>query len=201
MVLRDASAMSSLQRYLQLVNPGHVQCMTFCVPRPYLCGVYPSFGFELLMRVRLGCLCVHEHTSRYGRRNVDEADYVIGQTPCPACGASVESLAHFMFECPATTVFRNHMFTNVGGLNGGVQKLQQCLGMSCAQEKVARFVSCDFWKAVDDSGMHVPRFIAAFLEKAWRVRNQCKHGTTSGGVGDVSAAVQQRGADGSIARA
>jgi hypothetical protein len=24
-------------------------------PRPYLCGVHPSFGVELLMRVRLGC--------------------------------------------------------------------------------------------------------------------------------------------------
>jgi hypothetical protein len=43
----------------------------------------------------------------------------------------------------------------------------------------------------------VLRFIAAFMLKAWRVRNQCKHG---GGVGDVSAA-QQRGADGSNARA
>jgi hypothetical protein len=196
-VLRDASVMSSLQRYLQLVNPEHVQCMEFCAPRPYLRGMYPSFGFELLMRVRLGCLCVHEQTSRYGRRNMDEADNEAGQAPCPACGAPVESLAHFMFECHATTVFRDQMFANFCDLIGGDQKLQQCLGISCAREKVARFVSCDFWKDVDDAGMHVPRFIAAFLEKAWTVRNQCKHGRV---VGDVSAAMQ-RGADGNNARA
>ena len=198
MVVRDASVMSSLQRYLQHVNPEHVECMEFCAPRPYLCGVPPSFGFELLMRVRLGCLCVHEQTSRYSRRNVDESDDVLGQAPCPACGAPVESLAHFTFDCPATVVFRNQMYANFGDLSGGPQKLQQCLGVSCAQQKVARFVSCDFWTDIDADGVHVPRIIASFLEKAWNVRNQCKHG---GGGGGVVSAAMQRGADGVHARA
>jgi hypothetical protein len=198
MVSRDASVLSSLERYLQYVNPTHVQCMDFGAPRPYLCGVYPSFGFELLMRVRLGCLCVHEHTSRYGRRNVDESDDMLGQQPCPACRAPVESLAHFLFECPATTACRDQMYAQFGELPGGAQRLQQCLGITSVQERVARFVSCDFWAGVDsDEDNDVPRFIAAFLQKAWRVRNGFKHGA---GVGDVSAA-QQRGADGSNARA
>jgi hypothetical protein len=48
--------------------------------------------------VRLGCLSVHEHTSRFARRNIDDDDGVQGQAPCPACGATVESVAHLMFE-------------------------------------------------------------------------------------------------------
>jgi hypothetical protein len=60
------------------------------------------------MRVRLGCLSVHEHTSRSARRNIDDDDDdVQGQAPCPACGATVESVAHLMFdECPVTTTAR-----------------------------------------------------------------------------------------------
>ena len=153
-----------------------------------------------MMRVRLGCLCVHEQTSRYSRRNDmgESDDDVSRQAPCPACGAPVESLGHFMFDCPATGDFRNHMYASFGDLPGGAQKLQQCLAVSCAQEKVARFVSCDFWTGVDADGIHVPRFIAVFLEKAWSIRNQCKHGGAV--AGDVSAA-RQRGADGEDARA
>jgi hypothetical protein len=200
MVVRDSSVMSSLQRYLQYVNPEHIQCMVFDAPRPYLCGVYPSFGFELLMRVRLGCLCVHEHTSRYGRRNADEADEVLGQAPCPACNAPVESLAHFMFDCPATVVSRNQMYAMFGHITGGTEKLQQCLGIPSAQQKVARFVSCDFWEGVDADAIYVSRFIAAYLQKAWSIRNQCKHGGGGGG-GDGVSAAQQRGADGNDARA
>jgi hypothetical protein len=60
MVVRDMPLLSSLQRYVQYVtNPCLLQRMTFSDPRPYLCGVHPSFGVELLMRVRLGCLSVH----------------------------------------------------------------------------------------------------------------------------------------------
>ena len=128
---------------------------------------------------------------------MDESDDVLEQAPCPACSAPVESLAHFLFDCPATMAFRNQMRTNFGLITGGVQKLQQCLGIACVQKRVARFVSCDFWSDVDPDSNCVLRFIAAFMLKAWRVRNQCKHGV---GVGDVSAA-QQRGADGSNARA
>jgi hypothetical protein len=80
------------------VNPCLLQRMTFSDPRPYLCGVHPSFGVELLMRVCLGCLSVHEHTSRFARRNIDDDDDdVQGQAPCPACGATIHNYLH----CPA----------------------------------------------------------------------------------------------------
>jgi hypothetical protein len=61
------------------------------------------------MRVRLGCLSVHEHTSRFARRNIDDDD-VQGQAPCPACGATVESVAHLMFKYPVTTTARAQMY-------------------------------------------------------------------------------------------
>jgi hypothetical protein len=50
-------------------------------------------------------------TSHFARRNIDDADDdVQGQAPCPACGATVESVAHLMFECPVTTTARAQMY-------------------------------------------------------------------------------------------
>jgi hypothetical protein len=42
----------------------------------------------------------------FARRNIDDDDDdddVQGLALCPACGATVESVAHLMFECPFTT--------------------------------------------------------------------------------------------------
>jgi hypothetical protein len=85
------------------------------------------------MRVRLGCLSVHEHTSRFARRNInddDDDDDVQGQAPCPACGATVESVAHLMFECPVTTTARAQMYHFIKASINGQSKLQQCLNLS-----------------------------------------------------------------------
>jgi hypothetical protein len=83
--------------------------------------VHPSVGVELLMRVRLGCLSVHEHTSRFARRNTDDDD-VQGQA---ACGATVGSVARFMFECPVTTIARAAMYDVIKASIYGESKLQQ----------------------------------------------------------------------------
>ena len=69
-----------------------------------MCSGAPTRGIELLMRVRMGCLCVHERTSRYGGSRADS------NTACPACGQGVESLSHLMFDCPATSAQRDTMF-------------------------------------------------------------------------------------------
>jgi hypothetical protein len=195
MVVRDMPLLSSLQRYVQYVNPCLLQRMTFSDPRPYLCGVHPSFGVELLMRVRLGCLSVHEHTSRFARRNIDDDDGVQGQAPCPACGATVESVAHLMFECPVTTTARAQMYHVIKASVNGESKLQQCLNLSCDKKKVARFVSCDLW---NDKHALVSKAIAMFLQKAWGIRNAYKHGTS---VDVFESASERRGADGIDARA
>ena len=201
MVTRDMPVLSSLQRYVQHVSPNLLQRMSFSAPQPYLCGVHPSFGFELLMRVRLGCLSVHEHTSRFARRHIteDTDEYVESQAPCPACGAPVESIAHFMFECPVTASARTHMYDIIKTSVNGESKLQKCLGLSCGKTMVARFVSCDFW---NDKRAIVHNAIAMFLQKAWRIRNAYKHGLADIDVADgVVSASMRRGADGIDARA
>lgn len=65
MVVNDIASLSTLKRYVDFVNPAHVDRMPFKRPCPYLCVGYPSMGIELMMFVRLGCLCVHERTTRY----------------------------------------------------------------------------------------------------------------------------------------
>ena len=111
-VVRDMVQLTSLRRYVQFVNPALLQHTKFDAPRAYLCVWHPSLGVELMMRVRLGCLSVHERTARYGRRASDDCgeDEVLSESPCPACGAPVESIAHFMFDCPVTNAKRDAMY-------------------------------------------------------------------------------------------
>jgi hypothetical protein len=61
--------------------------MTFSDPYglTYVVSILASFGVELLMRVRLGCLSVHEHTTRFARRNINDDDDVQGQVPSLPC--------------------------------------------------------------------------------------------------------------------
>ena len=199
MVVRDMSAMSSLHRYVHDVNSTLLQCASFSSPSPYLCGVHPSIGVELLMRVRLGCLSVHERTARFARHSDNDDEVIEGQAPCPACGADVESIAHLMFECSASATARSCMFDIIKSTVDGESRLQQCLSFSCSKKKVARFVSCDFW---NDVHMVIPAAVATFLQKAWRIRNACKHGVGNVVVDvDVSSASTRRGADGILAMA
>ena len=113
MVVNDMASLSTLKRYVDFVNPGHVNNMSFKRPRPYLRAVTPSLGIELMMRVRLGCLCVHERTTRYSRSRDAAESEVINIAPCPACGSSTESLSHFVFDCPATAELRSELFDNL----------------------------------------------------------------------------------------
>jgi hypothetical protein len=95
----DSLQHSTLSRYITHVHPTHADKMRFKMPRPILCSEPPFRGIELLMRVRMGSLCVHEHTSQYGVRRADR------HTTCPCCGAKDESLSHLMFDCAANRMF------------------------------------------------------------------------------------------------
>ena len=143
---------STLRSYITHVHPSHVDSMRFKVPRPFLRSGFPSRGIELLMRVRIGCLCVHERTSRFGGRRANPT------TACPACGAA-ESLSHFMFECPATSSLRNSMFDGIRALPGCAEKLRTLLSMHDASVRVLRFVSDDLWGGAEEA-MFVARLIA-----------------------------------------
>ena len=202
MVVNDMASLSTLKRYVDFVNPAHVNNMSFKRPRPYLRAVTPSLGIELMMRVRLGCLCVHERTTRYSRSRDAAESEVINIAPCPACGSSTESLSHFVFDCPATAELRSELFDNLRRVPGGAEKLRQCLAVVDDKERVCRLVSCDFWGDFEVSRIVTPA-IAGFLQKAWSLRNRCKHGGAVGASTAVLSASedQGRGADGNIAMA
>jgi hypothetical protein len=86
-VTNAARQKSTLRSYITHVHASHVDSMCFKAPRPFLCSGCPSRGIELLMRVRLRCLCLHARTSTYRGRRANPA------TACPACGAANKTLS------------------------------------------------------------------------------------------------------------
>jgi hypothetical protein len=89
------------------------------------------------------------------------------------------------------------MYDDIRSLPGCAEKLCNPLSCSDASSKVLRFVSDDVWGRSGE-GQLVARSIAVFLEKAWEVRNSCKH---NGAVLPLSSAPVGRGADGVVAMA
>ncbi|KAF6255586.1 hypothetical protein COO60DRAFT_1534458, partial [Scenedesmus sp. NREL 46B-D3] len=78
----------------------------------------------------------------------------------------VESLSHFMFDCPATSAQRDDMFAEIRSLPGCAEKLRSVLSMADSSIKVLRFVSDDIWGSSGRCLMVSP-CIAAFLVKSW----------------------------------
>lgn len=181
---------STLSRYITHVHPTHADAMRFKRARPFLCSGAPTRGIELLMRVRMGSLCVHERTRHYGGSRADS------NTACPACGQGAESLSHLMFDCLATSVQRDTMFDDIRsvlrGVRGGAEKLRNVLSLTDASTKLLRFVSDDVWGSRGVCRV-ISRSIAEYLVQAWDVRNSCKH---NGAVLPLVAAPEGRGADG-----
>ena len=196
MIVNEMASLSTLKRYVDFVHPTHVDQLSFKRPRPYLCVGYPTMGIELMMRVRLGCLCVHERTTRYSRSSEAAESDVVTIAPCPACGNANESLCHLVFDCPRYAGLRTELFDSLKSVSGGAAKLRHLLSIVDGKEKVSRLVSCDFWGDFEICRIVTPA-IADFLQKAWSLRNRCKHG----GDDQSASEVQGRGADGNNAMA
>lgn len=120
----------------------------------------------------MGCLCVHERTSRYGGSRADS------YTACHACGQGVESLSHLMFDCPATLLrgilclMRFGLFCVM--LLVALKKLRNVLSLTDASTKLLRFVSDDIWGSRGVCRV-ISRSVAKYLVQAWDVRNSCTH--------------------------
>jgi hypothetical protein len=102
-----------------------------------------------------------------------------------------------MFDCPATSTQRNTMLDEVRSVlqqtvAGGADKLRNVLSLTYASTKLFCFVSDDVWGSKGVCQL-VSRSVAAYLVKAWNVRNSCKH---NGAVLPLSSAPGGRGADG-----
>ena len=201
-VVVNAVSSSTLQHYLSYVHPSHLTGrMSFAGPRPFMSGHcrYPSYGVELMMRVRLQCLAVHARTARYGgQRRCNNASSAMS---CPACGLDSEggeTLHHLMFDCPAHEAARMEMFNGIrSSVHACGGRLDSILRCPDAQTKVLRLVS-DEWGG-DEAATSVSLHVAAYLEKAWGLRNTCKHSNRLYTALVASAA--RRGADGEVAMA
>jgi hypothetical protein len=82
-----------------------------------------------------------------------------------------------MFECSANATRRSELFDNLRKVPGGAEKLRQpgqlYLAIVVGKERVSRLVSCGFWREV--CRIFTPA-IADYWQKAWSLRNSCKHG-------------------------
>ena len=190
-VVRAASSKATLERYTTHVHPNHVASMRFKAARPYLRSGVPTRGIELMLRIRLSCLCVHARTRKYGGNRAN------GTAPCPACGAANETLEHLVLHCPATSSLRNSMFDEIRSLPGCAEKLRSILSESDSSAQVLHCVSDGVWGRAG-VGMLASRLIADFVLQAWDHRNACKH---TGAVLPPPTAPEGRGADGVVAMA
>ena len=196
----------SLHRYIDWVNPKLLTSLSLKSPAQYLCVMPPSYGIEVLLRVRLSTLPVHAHTAHYSRRDGDGENEpqssVVVARGCPMCQHSEESLAHLLFDCPRTHAVRTVMYDTIRQVEGCDAKLNACLAIADPRRRVCRFVSDDLWGSVSELQFVVPS-IAQYLAEAWSMRNQCKHnsGRTAGVVVVDAAPETGRGADGRNAMA
>lgn len=196
-VMVNTARSSTLANYVMHVHPSHVtSCMSFAGPRPFLSG-YPTYGIELLMRVRLQCLAVHARTARFASLRSNAS-----AVRCPACGSEAdggESLHHLFFACPAYVDARNSMFAAVRSSThaGCASRLVSILRQPNSVAKVLDLVS-DEWGS-DEAASFVSTHVAEFLTFAWALRNKCKlAGLLHTDLTDPAA---RREADGSTAMA
>jgi hypothetical protein len=193
-MVTNAAASSTFGKYVAVVASQQlVLGRCFAGPRPYLSGPrHPSFGIELLMRVRMQCLAVHARTPKYSCS--DDG----GCVRCPACGSDTdggETLHHLMFSCPAYSTARRALFEGVSSVPGCAARLRRVWRGSDCLDKVLNFVS-DNWGSVEAAGV-VAEHIARYLEEAWSLRNKCKHSQQL----FTAHSAERRGADGGIAMA
>ena len=172
--LRMPLSKVSLHRYINWVNPQLVTSLSLKSPANYLCVMPPSYGLELMMRVRLSTLPVHAHTAQYGRRDNDlqseQHSDVVAVRGCPMCSNAEETLAHFLFDCPRAQEYRTTMYDVIRQVPGCEAKLTACLAISDPRRRVCRFVSEDHWGALSELQSGNPGN-AHYLAKAWRLRN------------------------------
>ena len=204
LVFKSPLDSSTMKRYIDWVSPQLVSSLSLKSPRPYLCALSPTYGVEILMRIRLSCLPVHCRTARFrlqvdGDAEVEDRGVHTHGLVCPSCKAADESLSHFLFECP---VYQQHRVVMMDGIRSVPEcsvRLDACLAISDAAKRVCRFVSDNQWGSPSALKCVLP-YIVAYLAKAWSARNSHKHG--GGGTAlHVSASEMGRGADGRIAMA
>jgi hypothetical protein len=195
----------TLKRYIDWVSPSLLRKLSWKSCCPYLGCLTPSYGVELLMRVRLSCLPVHAHTAGFRQSDEDlqlrrRSQVQAVSTTCPVCCNADESVSHFLFDCHGLQNLRSTMYDGIRAIPDCGNKLNGCLAIADSQKRVYRFVSDDYWGSEEKLECVLP-CITQYLTDAWKIRNQCKYGGGRTTIVDVSASAMGRGADGRDAMA
>jgi hypothetical protein len=94
------------------------QPVQFTSPKAYLCGAGAcNRGKELVLQLRTNSLPLASLTGKFGRSRRDDPTDT-SRSMCPVCSSAVESVAHFLLDCPAYSQVRADV----------MQKLQDTLG-------------------------------------------------------------------------
>jgi len=102
----------------------------------------------------------------------EDSALTVSASCCPACKDGSESLAHLLFVCPMYDEYRKEMFDGIKTVDGCAAKLSSMLNNADSLQKALSFVACGTW---GDTSIEIASYIAAYLQKAWRLRNRCKH--------------------------
>jgi hypothetical protein len=126
-------------------------------------------GVELLMRVQMGSLCVHERPVV-----MEAAEQILAQRVLLVVRMS--SLCPIlMFDCPATSAQRDTMLDEIRSVlrqvAGGAEKLRNVLALSDASTKLLRFISDDVWGSKGVCRV-ISKSISSYLVQAWDNNNQ-----------------------------
>jgi hypothetical protein len=169
----------TLKRYVDWVNPTLVSRLSLKSCSPYLRFLPPSYGVELLLRVRLSCLPVHAHTVGFQQPDIERrsrSQVRAVTSVCPVCSTTDETLAHFLFECTGLQSLRSVMYQRICTVPDCGQRLNACHAITDSRQRVYRFVSDDYWGSAERLRCVLP-FITQYLMDAWGLRLRCKYGS------------------------
>jgi hypothetical protein len=136
------------------------------VLQPFLRGCL-DLGCRLKFKFRSGSHGLGEEMGR--RRGVDREDRL-----CELCGAAVETVAHFMLDCPTLGVLRTPFLISLRSLVG-TEKLDAFQSLP-SDIQARQLLAYSPWGGLAGDVDHLVR---EYISSAWKVRSVHLHGEQS----------------------
>ena len=152
---------------------------------PYLRGACAcNRGLELVLQLRTGSLPLASLTGKFGRSRRDDPENST-HFCCPVCSSAVESVSHFLLDCPKYDSLRGDVWRRLEAVVAA-ERWQELQQMS-SDAKAAALLNIDFL-----GGSHVASVVAPFVYACWQLRWKVRN---------EEVRSHERGADGSDAMA
>lgn len=172
----------ALDAYMSRFGAEPVQ---FKSAKSYLCGADAcNRGKELVLQLRTGSLPLASLTGKFGRSRRDDPDNPT-HFCCPVCSSAVESVSHFLLDCPKYDSLRGDVWRRLEAVVAA-ERWQELQQMS-SDAKAAALLNIDFL-----GGSHVASVVAPFVYACWQLRWKVRN---------EEVRSHERGADGSDAMA